>query len=586
MSQLAFLIQDVFTLLAFLSANAIHPIGSRYLPPSALAKLNLLLVVPDDLNLKRPHNADGRWRAGVRVHTSERYAERIRFIHYLAESAHLVARTNTLLKPTPRVAVWLNASPAQRAQVLFRPAFPIQPTQEDAERWRAFGLPGKHLLSPLSALGQLIAILAQVPNGERITCKALLKLLALPSDDDGVPEDQPVQILGAWLELLRWFEIVTSGQGETTQVTKPGGAIIGQTDPKRVETNHKTQPLAWSKSRGTTLPNLIAPLEADFAILFELGDYATHLATLREASAHQTRRLYQLDAARVRCAMDHGKTITQVQSFLERATDDALPRIVTDWLDQISLDYGCVTVRSVTLLEVRDPNLLVELTRRKSIRQCLRRTLSSRAVVVQPSQLNALARRLERHGYPPRLEMLDHPAAQAPGHPLAQFDQPTLAHLYVSTRLAHQFSDRIPTSYRPPASILLDLEHQLTAHDRAIAEELIREGIQATTDRRPPTAEISPLDFSAHGELQSTLQLIERALTDQALLEIVYHSPYNDETTTRLVEPLRLEYRDQIPYLIAYCHRAGDERTFRVARIQQLALASTHRARQRASRRN
>jgi hypothetical protein len=394
------LIQDVFTFLSLVSVNEIRAVGSRYLSPSALAQLNPRLVVPDALDITPLRAPTGCWRVGSRVRMSERRTERIRFIHYLVESAELVARTGAFLKPTPLIAQWLAAPLQSRAQILFRAAFPLQPTPEDDKRWRAFGLPGDHLPAPLTAFNQLLDIFRQVPLDQRLKTRTLLKLSALPTYDDDRPIDQPAAILGDWLKLLQWFQIIHCENGSIIELDPLGATLLKHPGATTRTLANKTSPLHWTKPCGDTLPNLIAPLNASLPILWELGEYAEHLATL--SSTRQTRRIYQLDAARVRRALDRGtlSAMTHLHEFLERATGDALPRPVTDWLNGIAREYGRITLRSVTLLEVDDPALLTELTRRKTIRQCLRRSLSPRAVVVRPSQVDALARRIQRNNPP------------------------------------------------------------------------------------------------------------------------------------------------------------------------------------------
>jgi hypothetical protein len=196
-------------------------------------------------------------------------------------------------------------------------------------------------------------------------------------------------------------------------------------------------------------------------------------------------------------------------------------------------------------------------------------TLSPRAVIIKPSKLATLARQLERRGYPQVSVTTPHQVGAR-----NSFDQPTLAHLYISARLAHQRGE----TYRPPYSIILDLENQITPRDRARAEEILSESVRAIKKpaqarRQFAESEIYHPERSeaeaqeAEAQEHSTLALIQRALVRQTPLEIIYHSPYTDETTTRVIEPRRLEYRDEIPYLIAYCQRARAERTFRIARI-------------------
>ena len=165
------LLQDVLTLLAFVSSNEIRPIGSRFLPPSALKQLNVLFVESDPLPTQPTRNAKGQWDKTVRTSASERNAPRTRWVHYLAESAHLIARTGKYLKPTPQLTQWLNTSPDQRAQILFQSAFLQHPTQEDEKRWRALGLPGNHLPAPLATLTQLLNLFCQVPTSQTFTLR-------------------------------------------------------------------------------------------------------------------------------------------------------------------------------------------------------------------------------------------------------------------------------------------------------------------------------------------------------------------------------------------------------------------------------
>ncbi|MBI5652064.1 MAG: WYL domain-containing protein, partial [Chloroflexi bacterium] len=74
----------------------------------------------------------------------------------------------------------------------------------------------------------------------------------------------------------------------------------------------------------------------------------------------------------------------------------------------------------------------------------------------------------------------------------------------------------------------------------------------------------APADFHAASDHLATL---EHAIANATPLRITYYTATRDATTTRTIEPLRLEWRRQIPYLIAYCRLRQDERVFRVSRI-------------------
>ncbi len=66
----------------------------------------------------------------------------------------------------------------------------------------------------------------------------------------------------------------------------------------------------------------------------------------------------------------------------------------------------------------------------------------------------------------------------------------------------------------------------------------------------------------------SMLGVVRRALESGSQLQIDYYSASSDEVSSRRIDPLRLFAGDGHWYVDAHCHKAGDERRFRVDRIQ------------------
>jgi proteasome accessory factor C len=64
------------------------------------------------------------------------------------------------------------------------------------------------------------------------------------------------------------------------------------------------------------------------------------------------------------------------------------------------------------------------------------------------------------------------------------------------------------------------------------------------------------------------LGAVRRALETGNQLEIEYYSASSDEVSSRRIDPLRLFAGDGHWYVDAHCYKAGDERRFRVDRIQ------------------
>ena len=70
---------------------------------------------------------------------------------------------------------------------------------------------------------------------------------------------------------------------------------------------------------------------------------------------------------------------------------------------------------------------------------------------------------------------------------------------------------------------------------------------------------------------------ILEAIKSRSGLEIVYHSLYRDETSTRVILPIEIIESDGQRYLSSYCHTSSDFRQFRIDRIQSAKLEKVPR---------
>jgi len=537
------LLEDVFTFLCYLHSEDTSPRGHRWLSSSALAYLNIHFRVRDAG--KSVPLTDQRGTRGL----TERQTERIRFVHFLCEAAGLVALTGRFLKPTLRAAHWLDASHQQRAAQLFAAAFPVAPDRGHGELWRAYRLPGHRLASPSHDLAPLLQILREAPRDERIRVTTLVKLVPLPAFDADDPDAQPEPTLRGVLGYLDWFDAIDWHGPSTVRLTDWGAVLLNRPDaPTPVLPDLDT--LSALLVAGTTHLDLVAGLPT----LYELSRYA-------ELVAVKPVRRYRLDRARVQRALERGTTLDHILRFLESATGAPLPQPVAAALRRWADEFGRLTLRRAVLLEARDPRLLAELAGTRAVRESILRTLSPRAVIVRESRIPALMRHLTRRGLAPRLDP-SLPHVHTSNH---RFDDATLAHLLLAVRMCHLLSDRLPPAYRVPYSIVLDVEQRLSPRDRGLAADLAAEAAARLLETRArPTAADAPLPAPINREI---LAEIERAIAADAPLEIVYTDAHQ-RTTTRVVEPYRIEQRGKTEYLIAYCRLDQDERTFRLDRIQ------------------
>ncbi|MEZ5081451.1 MAG: WYL domain-containing protein [Thermoleophilia bacterium] len=69
---------------------------------------------------------------------------------------------------------------------------------------------------------------------------------------------------------------------------------------------------------------------------------------------------------------------------------------------------------------------------------------------------------------------------------------------------------------------------------------------------------------------------VNRALRDERLLEIEYWNEARGSLTTRTIEPHMLVNSRDAWYVVAHCHRADDQRTFRLDRIRGATVLDQH----------
>jgi len=72
-----------------------------------------------------------------------------------------------------------------------------------------------------------------------------------------------------------------------------------------------------------------------------------------------------------------------------------------------------------------------------------------------------------------------------------------------------------------------------------------------------------------------TRAVVDSALRESKQLELTYYVPARDETTHRVVDPMRLIFSEGQVYLEAWCNRVDEVRMFRLDRITGAALLET-----------
>lgn len=69
-----------------------------------------------------------------------------------------------------------------------------------------------------------------------------------------------------------------------------------------------------------------------------------------------------------------------------------------------------------------------------------------------------------------------------------------------------------------------------------------------------------------------TRAVVDRALRESKQLDLTYYVPARDETTRRVVDPMRLIFSEGHAYLEAWCNRVDEVRMFRLDRVTAVTL--------------
>ena len=545
----------LFAFLSFLHRRDIRPIWGRWLPPTALREVNRYLDRPCDLT-------------GVR---SERDAPYLAFLHYLAERAGLVELAAGCLKPALVAHEWLAASPREQLERLWAAW-----TGDDAanrDLWQRYRLPGykvegvtrrfrrllDHLARRVPGLGQPTGdFVDRLAEAEPLLFRAesYAHWTALSKETRARFHDRVRAALAALLDgPLAWFGLL---DGEPPALTPLGAAILGREDgrwpedpppaplivsPRLVETEDDGEPAI----RLTAPPAL--PLPARLA-----------LESLVPPDPGRP-GVYLLTRTALLQALQRGHTAGGVANSLEGAARAPLPPAVAGAIYCWAEAHQQLAVRQLLLLEARDPALLQTLTRQRRIRETLGETLSARAVRVQADRLPALLRRLARRGHYPHLDL----AGGSLSPEGEKKDAGERALIAVALRVYAELADELSLPVRPLHALARAWTEDLSLPQRDAAERLIVE----TLDRLRRAA-LPEGDYRLPSPAGPLLAALEKAIAGGATVEMRYYTAGRDHETTRRVDPLRLEWRGRVAYLVAHCHLRGEQRIFRVDRIAEL----------------
>ncbi len=557
---------DLAVLLALLQRDDITPRQQRWLTP------NILTV----------------WGQACRVQPTapeargELQTNRRRFLHYLAENAGWLPPGSAFLKPTPAAWLWLRATRPEQFTALWHSW-----SQPHPDCWRAFRLPGNRWLSQPEIL--LAAIHRHLPrlNPGEPGLLAQLMLTRQPELLDLFPanvlnvENLWVQTITeiltgplVWLGALRIENMPADSAAPMYSLTAVGRAWLENTPPVRTDNpayarfavKADIQPDFLNSKLGLSLTEgLPAPLNLATALeLSEPSDPNQISAAERLPARYQ----FTISAASFIRALHRGGAGQALLDGVQQLADRALTGQETGLLRQWAEAAHKITLRYALLLESADAQVITRLTATRRGRDLIQRTLSPRAVIVDPGRLGPLARRLTaQEGVPPAM----------PGNRAGAPDKDTpfstgeAAQLWLTIRVYQALGQFIKLPGHISQTVLDQLTPLLNEADLAAGETTAAEIIDTLRQVIDGRAAFPP--WSAENPaVGNILPVIERALAAGNLLELHYYAAGSETLTRRQVEPYRLEWRGDTPYLVGFCRYRQAERVFRVDRIQKITI--------------
>jgi proteasome accessory factor C len=104
---------------------------------------------------------------------------------------------------------------------------------------------------------------------------------------------------------------------------------------------------------------------------------------------------------------------------------------------------------------------------------------------------------------------------------------------------------------------------------RPIVDRTLNKLEAAAGDAAATAAQLEIAGPQQPGELVELRDRLARAVEDRRQVRLDYYVPTRDESTERVVDPLRVVSADGHTYLEAYCHLAEDQRLFRLDRVSR-----------------
>ncbi|MEZ4726061.1 MAG: WYL domain-containing protein [Caldilineaceae bacterium] len=553
-------VHDVAQLLLYLhqqAQQAVQPLTwqqGRWLAPRHLAALNERLLHPDPTPLPRSH----------------KQCDRLRTLLFWAEAAGLLRGGMV----TATGWAWLAQPPAAQVRLLWHGWQAAAPHLR-----QAYAMPDGNLPAPWPA--PLVAVLqtSRPPWTPAAVTAALLATATVsplywPAHFAGL---QTLDDLAAALLAgpLRHLGLVAADSQLTPAfgLTPWGAWLLERGDPPPSPPPTPAQGEVQPAAIAVAVPAASTSYAAQ-AVLAGYAEIAP--GNPFTGNAHH----YQLTADSVAQAAAQGQGLPALSAALAQLgaplTTAAYRQVAAWWQAGRAVQVGVYP-----LLRTTTPDLLAGLIQEPQVRAVLGEVLTPTTALLQ-GEPATVAQALRAAGHPvvwpgaadaAAMDAAVTPpatATQAPhSSPEVLVDQRQGGALWLAGQLYRLVGEHLALPLPPPAVALAALYQQLPAAEQALLQAQlhdVQERLPALLDHlalTPPPAPSEPAQWQA---------LLEQAMDQQRRVDLHYFSAGRNLLTRRLVDPHWVEERYGVLYLVAYCHTAGRVLTFRLDRIQALAI--------------